>query len=149
MIRRQRRQSRRTGRGQSLVEFALVFPIVVVILLAIFDLGRLVFAYNDIGNAARQGARTAIIDQGGTHARDRVIEMATSLGLQATDVDVQYAKSDGSSCRDPKTGLYTLACQATITVQFEWSAITPVIGNIVGPITVTTTAQMPIERIYP
>ena len=24
-----------------------------------------------------------------------------------------------------------------------------VIGNIVGPITVTTTAQMPIERIYP
>lgn len=141
----------RRGRtlGQSLVEFALVFPIVIVILLAIFDLGRLVFAYNDIGNAARQGARTAIIDQAPNHARDRVIQMATSLGLQATDVDVSYADTAGNDCHDPKTGKYTLACQVTITVDFDWSAITPVIGNIVGPITVTTTAQMPIERIFP
>ena len=136
---------RRRTRGQSLVEFALVFPIVVVILLAIFDLGRLVFAYNDIGNAARQGARTAIIDQAPNHARDRVIQMATSLGLQASDVVVSYIESDGSACPTPKT----IACQAVITVSYDWSAITPVIGNIVGPITVTTTAQMPIERIYP
>jgi Flp pilus assembly protein TadG len=144
-MRRQRSPSRARVRGQSLVEFALVFPIVIVILLAIFDLGRLVFAYNDIGNAARQGARTAIVDQGGNNARDRVIEMATSLGLQASDVDVSYIKSDGTACPTPKT----LACQVVVTVNFDWSAITPVIGNIVGPITVTTTAQMPIERIYP
>jgi Flp pilus assembly protein TadG len=143
------RRSRRSRRGQSLVEFALVFPIVIVILLAIFDLGRLVFAYNDIGNAARQGARTAIIDQTGNNARDRVIQMATSLGLTASDVQVSYADSDGNDCHDLNTGKLTLACQATVTVDFKWSAITPVIGSIVGPITVTTTAQMPIERIYP
>jgi Flp pilus assembly protein TadG len=140
---------RRGGRGQGLVEFALVFPIVIVVLLAIFDLGRLVFAYNDITNAARQGARTAIINQGGTAAQDRVIQMATSLGLTATDVDITYAESDGSDCHDPQTGKYTLACQANVTVQFEWTAITPVIGNIVGPMTVTATSQMPIERIFP
>jgi Flp pilus assembly protein TadG len=141
----QRSRSRHGFRGQSLVEFALVFPIVIVILLAIFDLGRLVFAYNDIGNAARQGARTAIIDQAPNHARDRVIQMATGVDLDPTKVAVTYIKSDGTACPSPKT----LACQAVITVSYDWSAITPVIGNIVGPITVTTTAQMPIERIYP
>lgn len=141
------RHARRTssGRGQSLVEFALVFPIVIVVLLAIFDLGRLVFAYNDITNAARQGARTAIIDQGGSAAVDRVIQMGTSLNLTPADVDITYIQADGSACPNPKT----LACQVVVTVQYAWSAITPVIGNIVGPITVSTTAQMPIERIFP
>ena len=147
---RRRGAPRRHGRrGQALVEFALVFPIVIVVLLAIFDLGRLVFAYNDITNAARQGARTAIINQGGTAAEDRVIQMSTSLDLKATDVDIEYADSAGGDCHDPQTGKYTLACQVTVTVQYDWTAITPVIGNIVGPMTVTATSQMPIERIFP
>ena len=34
-----------------------------MLLLAIFDLGRAVFAYNDITNAAREGARLAIVNQ--------------------------------------------------------------------------------------
>jgi Flp pilus assembly protein TadG len=139
-----RRRSRRWS-GQSLVEFALIFPILIILLIAIFDLGRLVFAYNDITNAARQGARTAIINQGGTAAQDRVIQMGTSLGLQPADVDITYIEFDGSACPTPKT----LACQAVVTVRFAWSPITPVIGNIVGPMTVTATSQLPIERIFP
>src|SRR5262249_48268369 len=108
MRRFQRSRSRRGGRGQSPAEVALPVPIVVVILLAIFDLGRLIFAYNDIGNAARQGARTAIIDQAPNHARDRVIQMATGVDLDPSKVDVTYIKSDGTACPSPKT----LACQA-------------------------------------
>ena len=55
----------------SIVKFALVFPILIVMLIAIFDLGRAVFAYNDITNAARQGARPAIIDQTGANHPER------------------------------------------------------------------------------
>ena len=56
---------RRAGneRGQALVEFALVLPIFVLLLVAIFDLGRAVFAYNTLTNAAREGARMAIVNQ--------------------------------------------------------------------------------------
>ena len=140
-----RRRRSRQGSGQSLVEFALIFPIVIILLIAIFDLGRLVFAYNDITNAARQGARTAIINQGGTAAEDRVIQMGTSLGLNAADVDITYIEFDGTACPTPKT----LACQVVVTVSFDWAPITPVIGNIVGPMTVTATSQLPIERIFP
>ena len=123
---RRRGAPRRHGRrGQALVEFALIFPILIILLIAIFDLGRLVFAYNDITNAARQGARTAIINQGGTAAVDRVIQMATSLGLKTTDVDVEYADSDGGDCHDPLTGKYTLACQVNVTVRFDWTADHP------------------------
>lgn len=137
---------RQRAAGQGLVEFALVFPILIVVLLAIFDLGRLVFAYNDITNAARQGARSAIVDQGGSVARDKVIEQATSLGLTAADISIRYLESDlSATCPEPKD----LGCVAEVTVTYKWRAITPIIGNIVGPVDVTTESRMPIERIYP
>ena len=47
--------------GQALAEFALVFPIAILILLAVFDVGRAVFAYNGLTNAAREGARLAAV----------------------------------------------------------------------------------------
>ena len=50
-------------RGQGLVEFALVFPVFILLLFGILDLGRAVYAYNTIGDAAREGARVAIVNQ--------------------------------------------------------------------------------------
>ena len=128
-----------------MAEFAIVLPILLLILLAIFDVGRLVFAYNDITNAARNGARVAIVDQGGTNARDAAINGA-GLGLPNSAVQVTYLKSDLSgACPAP----YELGCVAKVAVSYQWQAITPIIGNLLGPITVTTDTTLPIERIYP
>ena len=137
---------RQRSRGQGLVEFALVFPIMMVLLIAVFDMGRLVFAYNDITNSARSGARVAIIDQTAGVAQTATINQATSLGLKPADVTIDYLKSDLSApCPTPKQ----LGCVAHVKVRFAWTAITPIIGSIVGPITVTAESRMPIERIYP
>ena len=40
-------------------------------------------------------------------------------------------------------------CVAKVAVSYDWQAITPLIGNILGPITVTTDTTLPIERIFP
>ena len=138
--------SRHRSRGQGLVEFALVFPILMLLLIAVFDMGRLVFAYNDITNAARSGARVAIVNQTAGVARTATINQATSLGLKPADVTIDYLKADLSApCASPKQ----LGCVAHVKVNFAWRAITPIIGSIVGPITVTAESRMPIERIYP
>jgi Flp pilus assembly protein TadG len=117
-----------------------------LVLIAVFDMGRLVFAYNDITNAARAGARVAIVDQTPGIAQTATINQATSLGLKPADVAIEYLTADLSApCPSPKQ----LGCVTHVEVTFAWSAITPVIGSIVGPITVTADSQMPIERIYP
>src|SRR6185312_16248181 len=56
---------RRTGsrRGQALVEFALVLPIFILLLVGIFDFGRAIYAYNTISNAAREAVRVGVVDQ--------------------------------------------------------------------------------------
>ena len=72
-------------RGQALVEFALVLPVLLVILLGTFDAGRLIFAYNSVSNAAREGGRTAIVNQTPVEVRAKAAEQATALGIPSTD----------------------------------------------------------------
>ena len=141
------RFERRVASGQALVEFALIMPVLVVLLVAVFDLGRLVFAYNGITNAAREATRTGIIDQTIATIQTDAIDQATSLGLTATQVDVKFCKPDGTACSTTKPT--TLDALVQVQISYDWQAITPVIGNIVGPVTVTAVSRMPIERVFP
>ncbi len=42
--------------GQSLIELALMFPVMILILVGALDLGRVFYAYITVTNAAREGA---------------------------------------------------------------------------------------------
>jgi len=46
--------------GQSMVEFAVLAPVFFLLLLGTIDLGRAVYIYNTISDAAREGTRAAI-----------------------------------------------------------------------------------------
>jgi len=46
--------------GQSMTEFAVLAPVFFMLLLGTIDLGRAVYIYNSISDAAREGARAAI-----------------------------------------------------------------------------------------
>jgi Flp pilus assembly protein TadG len=144
---RRARRSRRSARGQGLVEFALIFPVLVIVLVAVFDLGRLVFAYNGITNAAREATRTGIVDQTIANIQADAIDQATSLGLTASQVDVKFCKPDGTACSTTKPT--TLDALVQVQITYDWQAITPIIGNVVGPVSVTAVSRMPIERVYP
>jgi Flp pilus assembly protein TadG len=58
-----KRRSR--SRGQALAEFAMVIPLMLLMSIGALDLGRVVWALDSISNAAREGARHAIV-HGGT-----------------------------------------------------------------------------------
>jgi Flp pilus assembly protein TadG len=64
MIGRHRTRSRSASRpshGQALVEFAFVAPVFLLLLFAIIDFGRYVYYVQILNNAAREGARYAIV----------------------------------------------------------------------------------------
>jgi Flp pilus assembly protein TadG len=48
-------------RGQALVEFALVLPLFLLMLFAMVDIGRVIWANDNLANAAREGARWASV----------------------------------------------------------------------------------------
>lgn len=51
----------RRGRGQALVEFAMIAPLFFLLLLSIIEFGRAVYYIQILNNAAREGARYAIV----------------------------------------------------------------------------------------
>jgi hypothetical protein len=57
---------RRPGRerGQALVEFAFILPVTLVLLIALVDIGRVVWASDAVANAAAEAARFAAVHGG-------------------------------------------------------------------------------------
>src|SRR5216683_4963285 len=58
-------QRLRADRGSTMVEFSLVGFMFIIVLLGIVEMGRMVLVYTTVANAARTGARYAIV-HGGT-----------------------------------------------------------------------------------
>jgi Flp pilus assembly protein TadG len=54
--------TRRRGRGQGLVEFALVFPVLVLVFFGTIDGARLLYTNSQLSQAAREGARVAAVE---------------------------------------------------------------------------------------
>ena len=52
----------RDDRGQSLVEFALTLPMLLVVMFMITEFGRALYQYNILVQATREGARIAVVN---------------------------------------------------------------------------------------
>jgi Flp pilus assembly protein TadG len=144
------------SRGQALVEFALVLPIALLVLFGVFDVGRLVFVYTGLTNGAREGARMAIVNQDVGSVEKRVQD--SSFGSTISNVGdladpvVAYYKEDPNlddPTANPKCTTIVTGCVAVVTARVDWSALTPIIGSIIGPITLTGRSELPVELVCP
>lgn len=76
-------------RGQSLVEFAFCLPVLVLLLVGIFDLGRAFNAHIVITNAAREGAYYGSMYPHDTSGiSDQVINEAQGSGIPLAAEDI-------------------------------------------------------------
>lgn len=150
--------SRRTGRrnrGQSLVEFAIVLPVIVVVVLGIFDLGRAVFTYNTLSQAARQANRQAIVDQDGTRVRAVAVAAAPTIGLASGNVDVCFKDADSgqTDCSSSDDGCAPsdrqIGCLAIVRAHIDFTPLTPVISVFMSSIPISSTSIQPIEYVCP
>jgi hypothetical protein len=128
---RRRNSEQPISRGQALVEFALVLPILALLLVVAVDFGRVFFGWVSLTNAARIGANFAgytpnlmtsptLRDDYGTLIEDAV----TGCNLTPADTsdpqyDPQYTDVDGNG-DDNEMG-----DQVTVTISCEFDLITP------------------------
>jgi len=122
---------RRDRRGQSLVEFALILPVFILVLIGLFDMGRAIYAYNTVSNAARAAARVAIVNQNAIAIQNEATDQSPGLPVTVTL----------SGCTDIDS-----AC--TVTVSYDFEPVTPMIGAVFNPI-ISSTAVMRVETPNP
>ena len=145
--RRARREAAggRGHRGQAMAEFALILPVFVLLLVGLFDVGRAIYAYHTVNNAAREAARLAIVDQTTANIQAEAIGAAAGLGLTAPDIAVAFEADDGSACTYLGTAR-AFECRAVVTVTYGYVPATPIIGNLLGAIDLVGESSFPVAN---
>jgi len=143
--------------GQTLVEFALILPILLLVVLGIIDLGKAFGYKNDATNLANQAARLATVNQcpgGCTSIEHWVMMQAPSDELRSggdsigghglqdiTAITFTFPDSGHHCVGDP--------VKATVRVHYNWlnllklSHALPSLGN-----DITGSATMRLEKSY-
>lgn len=94
--------------GQSLVEFALMLPVLVILLVGTIDVARGLQAYVSVANAVREGAREAAVhgsasgSQWGPAANDANVVTAVRgrvAGIPTQDIAVTSSWPSGNNAR--------------------------------------------------
>jgi Flp pilus assembly protein TadG len=140
-------------RGQSLAEFALVLPVFLLIMMGLFDVGRAVFMYNGLTNAVREGARLAIVNQDTTLVAQRAGEMAFGTQISTTPANLTHfyraLPNSDDVTSNPACNPVAVGCIAVVTGDAQWTPITPIIGNLIGPITLHARSELEVEFVCP
>jgi Flp pilus assembly protein TadG len=99
--------------GQSLVEFAILVPVLMGVVIGIFEFGRAWNVDQVLTNAAREGARLAVI---GTSTEGNVLEaVETALTNAALDPSVATISVDGMDD--------TFGSPATVQIQYPYEFV--------------------------
>lgn len=81
-------------KGQALVEFAIILPILLLIVMGIVQFGMVINSYITIENASREGARAGII--GSTDQEIQYLIVTTSPNLDPKNLTVTITPSESS-----------------------------------------------------
>ena len=116
----------RTERGAAAVELAIVFPVLFLVIAWIVDFGRFFYTEIQVTNAAREGARVAVVSPGpapASPAPDPIVARANAAAaplVVTVSPIVRCAASGGGD--------------ASVTVQasFDWIIMGPAIRMLGG-----------------
>lgn len=130
----------RNERGQALVEFAIVLPMLLLLLLGIVDFARAWNVYEVLTDAAREGARVAVVDQPATteqDVRDAIVAAGqrAAIGIDPADITI--------------TGFHAgRGTQATVRVEYDYELkwVGALLGLVVGDRTVSMISEFAMRN---
>ena len=135
---------RERGRGQALVEFAIILPVFFLVVAGMFDFGLGIYSDLTLVNAAREGARLGVIDPGNTSAvESRVRAMSTNLDSSKLNVSVTCERPSGTiyvPCTNP---MWQPGDATKVTVDYKYSVFFPLLFGT--EISLSSESKMRIE----
>jgi hypothetical protein len=155
---------RRRSRGQALVEFALVFPIFMLLLFGLIDVGRYVYVTNAFNQAAREAARFGAVQQW-AFACPASVPVGSQDRFSCTEAYAQQrligytfdATATLVTCSDgtlPKVLLNNTLCGANDILNVTLTSgaganrfrfFTPIISQLIAPPTITGEANVAVQ----
>jgi Flp pilus assembly protein TadG len=139
-----------SDRGTALIEAALTLPILLLVMVGIFEMGRMFQTWEVVSNAAREGARLAILPSTTTSTVSGAVHSYMTNG-QLSNADSASVAVDKASSY-VANGVTVSASLVTVDYPFDFMVLGPV-ARLVQPsstngqsITMRATAIMRNEQ---
>lgn len=120
--------------GQSLVEFSLVVTVFLMLLMAVFDLGRGIYQYNGVSEAAREIARVTSVHPctGSPCTLGNSLETARVIAIQKTLIPnlgtpAFFCVDIDGTAKDTTTSCIA-GDQLKVVIAAPYGPITPLMG---------------------
>lgn len=125
----------RIRKGQSMVEFALVLPIIIILLVGIFEFGQIFNAFLQINHASREGARVGALR--GTDGEIETVVRASASTLDQAQLAVIVTPAIGSRTRGNSV---------TVEIEYDYQVVVGLIGDVISDnVNLTTQTTMRVE----
>ncbi len=140
-------KSRKSERGAAALEFAIVLPVLILMLVGIVDFGMVMGAQSQVANAAREGGRAGALTgmqseaEGAAKAAIAGMPGATNSG---TKVVVTCTKTNGSGCNMAGTDSNT-GSTVTVTITYVHTWLSPVLLGFLPTFNLQGRSTMRIE----
>ncbi|WP_448624072.1 TadE/TadG family type IV pilus assembly protein [Geodermatophilus sp. URMC 64] len=115
-------QRLREQRGASAVEFALIVPLLIVLVIGIAEFGRAFQVQSTLSAAAREGVRTMALQNDQAKTRAMVRSVASSLDPALTDAQIAISPA---SC----PLVYTPGASVRVTITYRHPFFTDFFGS--------------------
>jgi Flp pilus assembly protein TadG len=140
------RQRRREG--QSLIEFALVIPVFLLVLFGLLDIGYAVYVNNALAEGAREGARWGSVQGHAATSAARLTVQSHTLGAMAAVPSATVVVTCELPTLQPVTDPTTCGSGdvLTVTVTSRVTMFTPVIAQLLGPQTYAATSKGAVSQ---
>ena len=118
-------------KGQALVEFALILPILILLVMGIIEFGIIYHTQLVLDNASREGARAGVLQQRGEEdsassddkIKEVIFDRAATLDRDKLEQGINISPDFG----DRRVGV-----PLKVELTYEVNPFTPVISNIIG-----------------
>ena len=115
-------------RSQALIEFALISPVLLLLVFGIIDIGRAVFYYDTLAHAAREGAREAI-SASTPLPTDASVLAAVMQQLVGAPVTAPCPQGPVTSATPPSNTAWLYITEFAAPASGSCSAVNPAVGN--------------------
>jgi Flp pilus assembly protein TadG len=118
-----------------LVEFAIILPLILLLIIGIIEFGLIMNSYISIQHASREGARVGAVGGTDLAIQSAITDISPNLDTDKLEITIS-----------PTEGIRERGDALTVNVKYNYTVTLPIISNIVGnDITLDTETIMRVE----
>jgi Flp pilus assembly protein TadG len=127
--------------GQAVVEFVVILPVLLLVLIAIYQFGQVFVNYMDVTSAAREGARKAAVSR--TAGTCTAVDSLAVSAAKGAGSDLNQSNLTVTVNRTCTNNAYAQSSDVTVTATYPYSI--NIMGVVVSSGTLTSATTMRVE----